>query len=132
MVLAIKEHEGTEDPPKRLPKTDVKVSGLSADMTIASFVTTTTANFFRRLNIQHGFIDVDPELWRDRDDYREGRDIVHQLKFVNDMAERGVALIEEYNSIFKKNEDQKQYLLQIVQDHRRRFSDCKKSLQMNH
>jgi len=128
MVLAINEHEGTEDPPKRLMK--MNVTGL-VNMTVANFVTKNTSNFFRKLGIQYGFIDVDPELWNDRDDYRQGRDIVHQLKVVNDIAEQGVALIEEYNSILTNDEDQKQYLLQIVQDHRKRFPNCNKRTQIN-
>lgn len=134
MVVAISQVEGTdgEDPPKRLSKTDIKVLGLSADMTVANFVSKATYRFFRRLGIQYSFINVDPELWSERDDYKQGRDIVHQLKVVNDLAERGVALIEEYNSILTKNEEQKQYLLQIVQDHRQRFPDCKKRSLMDH
>jgi len=52
------------------------------------------------------------------------------VKVVNDSAERGVALIEEYNSIITRKENQKQYLLQVVQDHRRKFPDCKKELLM--
>lgn len=128
MVLDINEHEGTEDPPKRLMK--MNITGL-VNMTVANFVTKTTSNFFRTLGIQYGFIYVDPDLWNDRDDYRQGRDIVHQLKVMNDIAEQGVTLIEEYNSILTNDEDQKQYLLQIVQDHRKRFPNCNKLTQIN-
>ena len=49
------------------------------------------------------------------------------MKVINDDAERGVALIEEYNALITKNEEQKQFLLQVVQDHRRRFPDCSKA-----
>ena len=38
-----------------------------------------------------------------------------------------MALIEEYNSLFTKDKEQKQYLLQIVQDHGSRFPDATKS-----
>ena len=34
-----------------------------------------------------------------------------------------MALIEEYNSILTKDEEQKQFLLQVVEDHRERFPD---------
>ena len=53
--------------------------------------------------------------------------VANGLKVVNDLAERGIALIEEYNSLFTKDEEQKQYLLQIVQDNRSRFPDARKS-----
>lgn len=38
---------------------------------------------------------------------------------VNDSAERGVKLIQEYNKIITNNEEEKQYLLQIVEDNRK-------------
>ena len=43
-------------------------------------------------------------------------------------AERGVALIKEYNGILTKKKNQKQYLIQVVQDNRRKFPDCAKEL----
>ena len=36
------------------------------------------------------------------------------MKVTNDLAERGVKLMEEYNKILTNDEQQKQYLLQIV------------------
>lgn len=42
---------------------------------------------------------------------------VTQMKVVNDCAEHGVALIQTYNSILTKNEDQKQFLLRLVAEH---------------
>jgi len=46
---------------------------------------------------------------------------------VNDVAERNVKLIEEYNTILTKDEDQKQYLLQVVNEYRKKYPDSKKS-----
>lgn len=46
---------------------------------------------------------------------------------VNDFAERGVALIQEYNQILTKDEQQCQYLLQVVEWHRCQFPDAKKT-----
>src|SRR5208282_5687598 len=50
--------------------------------------------------------------------------IVTKLPCVNDCAERGVALIEKFNST-TKDESQKQYLLQVVEQHRKTF--CKRN-----
>lgn len=44
------------------------------------------------------------------------------MKVVNDLAERRVVLIQEFNSSITHNEEQKQFLLQVVEDHRREFS----------
>lgn len=48
------------------------------------------------------------------------------LAVVNDRAERGVALIQEFNKRLTKNEDQLQFLLQVVSEHRRQFPSCVK------
>ena len=63
-------------------------------------------------------------MWELSDDYK-------YLKVLNDNSERGVDLIKEYNSIITKKENQKQCLLQIVHDHRRKFPECKKDLIKN-
>ena len=46
---------------------------------------------------------------------------------VNDTAERGVKLIQDFNNSITKNEAQKQYLLQCVEEYRKIYGDCKKS-----
>lgn len=46
---------------------------------------------------------------------------------VNDIAEKGVKLIEEYNTITTNDETQKQYLLNIVCDYCNKYPDSKKS-----
>src|SRR6218665_2491942 len=97
-------------------------------MAIEDIVTKNSRLFFQRLGISSDFLDSDPQTWELRDDYKAALKTVSQLKVVNDSAERGVALIEEYNSMITRKENQKQYLLQVVQDHRKKFPDCKKEL----
>jgi len=82
--------------------------------------------YFCLRDIETRFLEENPSLWELRNDYIEGLHTVQQLQVANDNAERGVALIEEYNKIITKKETQKQYLLQVVQYHRRRFPECKK------
>lgn len=60
-------------------------------------------------------------------DYHLGLSVVRRMQVVNDFAERGVALIQNYNSILTKDENQKQFLLQVVESHRKRFPDARKS-----
>lgn len=45
---------------------------------------------------------------------------------MNDTAERGVKLMQDYNNILSRSEEQKQYILQIVKDYRLRFPNCNK------
>lgn len=62
-----------------------------------------------------------PTSWNLREDYIYGQQVEGQLCVVNDHAERGVALIEEFNSIITKNEEQMQYLPQVARDRRQRI-----------
>ena len=50
----------------------------------------------------------------------------NNIKVVNDCAERGVKLIEDYGNIITQNEDQMQYLLQVVATHRQQFPNPSK------
>ena len=41
------------------------------------------------------------------------------MRVVNDTAERGVKLFEEYNSLLTNDEEEKQFLLQVVEANRK-------------
>ena len=55
------------------------------------------------------------------------------INVINDCAECGVALISQCNEILTKNEEQRQYLLNAVQQYRDKIKSAKKSslIQMN-
>jgi len=65
-------------------------------------------------------------LWESRDDYKQATEAVESLKVVNDHAKRGVALLREYSGLINRDEAQLQYLLQVVEDHRRLYPDSGK------
>ena len=46
-------------------------------------------------------------------EYVQGKLVIGNLKVVNDSAERGIKLIEDFNEKFTKDENQKQFLLQV-------------------
>jgi hypothetical protein len=116
MVVAIKETEGSDEPPKRVaPFLDASMKQLH------HFVTRSTGRFFEILGLSDEFLDLDPAEWGDQEIYKKNRDVVRSVKVVNDLAERGVALIQEFNASITRNEEQKQYLLQVIEDHRREF-----------
>jgi hypothetical protein len=52
---------------------------------------------------------------------------VKSLKVVNDAAERGVALIQTFNGILTNQEEEKQFLLQVVEKHRHDFPNPNKT-----
>lgn len=76
------------------------------------------------------FLEVDPSVWKGLDSYKKSRDIVKGIKVVNDCAERGVALISQFNAKLTKNEEQKQYLSQVVETHRKQFKTSEKTTLM--
>ena len=116
-------HEGTEGPPKGITVDKTTVTNKN----LQDFVTHNTRNFFHILSIPDSFLSTDPETWVDNESYVKAEAIVRELRVVNDTAERGVALMQDYNLLLTKNEDQMQFALQVVKEHRKRFPDSNKS-----
>ena len=61
-------------------------------------------------------------------DFLRASSIVQELKVVNDHTERGVALIREYTvgGLMTWNEQQLQFLLRIVHEHRKKLPESRK------
>ena len=53
-----------------------------------------------------------------------------EMKVVNVYAERGIALVEEYNSSLTKDKVQKQFLRRLVDLHRKQFPVTTKATMM--
>ena len=51
---------------------------------------------------------------------------IFSLKAVNDTVERAVKLMQDFHGKLTAKEEQKQYLLFCVQEHRKLYLDCKK------
>ena len=71
----------------------------------ASLLTKKSFDLFERFNISITFLEEPPNT--------VGKKKIDALKIVNDTAERGVKLMEEFGTKFTKNETQKQFLLQV-------------------
>ena len=57
---------------------------------------------------------VDPDKWTENEEFQQAVKFVKRLRVVNDIAERGVKLTQDFDCSITKNEEQKQFLLQIV------------------
>lgn len=96
---------------------------------LSDFVSKNSLELFKKFDLPSDFLEEDISTWPNNDSFKICVQFFETLKVTNDVAERGIALIEEYNCCLTKHEEQLQYLLQIVRDHRRRFPNCnKKSL----
>ena len=68
-----------------------------------------------------------PDDWANYSSYRAAKKAVSSFVLVNDRAERGVKLIQDYNALLTKDESQKQEFLHVVTEHRKRFPNANKS-----
>ena len=90
------------------------------DNDIEGFVSQKTLEFFKRFTIPTDFINKDPSVWENDPNYTIGFNIVNNLRVVKDSAERGVKLMQEFNNVLSRNEEEKQIIMQIVSDYRKR------------
>jgi hypothetical protein len=68
---------------------------------------------FKRFGISSGYLKMDLTKWNDNLAYQSAKTTIDSLQIVNDTAERGVKLMEDFNEKCNKNENQKQSLLQV-------------------
>lgn len=90
------------------------------------FVNCNTLDFFKRFDINTRFLELDVQTWHENDDYLKGLEIAKKIKVVNDVAERVVQLTQEYINILAKDENQKQYLLQVIKEYKNEFPNATK------
>lgn len=121
LMLAAMEEEAPDQPPKR---PSVKSDAFLGSRGLEQFCTANSKRLFGLLGIQE--LPSDPTEWDEHDSFRHATKVIKGLAVVNDRAERGVALIQDYNKKLTKDEDQLQFLLQVVSEHRRQFPDCTK------
>ncbi|KAG0714936.1 hypothetical protein GWK47_013120 [Chionoecetes opilio] len=116
IVRAIFEREATEDSPKRaaLPAT----SSLPTKQ-LSDFASRGSNFLFESLKMKTSFLSKEPDTWSDDEDFKTCVAVVGGLRVINDTAERGIALIQAFNSKITKSEDQRQHLLQVVEEQRR-------------
>lgn len=85
------------------------------------FITENTVHFFSRFDISRDFLEKDPSEWSDDDEFKNTRALLSTLEVVNDNAERGVKLMEDFNKLITKDEEMKQFLLLTVSEYRKKF-----------
>ena len=129
MVKALQREQLHETDEAAPPKRITIMASNASDRSLESFVTPRTLGFFTKLQISTDFLQHDPEYWLSRDDYMSACTVIQQLQVTNDNAERGVALVQELNKLITHDEEQFQFLLQVVADHRRQYSCDKSALQ---
>jgi len=125
MVNSLKK-PGIENPPKRATVDLQTVESKELE----DFVSANTTRFFELTRLPFDFLSKDPSQWEQDDTYKSVRATVCNMRVVNDIAERGVALMDEYNLLHTNDEEQKQFLLLAVKNYRQQYPDRNKSTLM--
>lgn len=97
------------------------------DKKLDYFIGSRSHFFFQVLNLDKSFLNLPVEQWPQLEAYQHAKVVAHSLKVVNDSAERGIALATNFNKSLTKKEDEKQYLYQVVESHRKQYPDAKKA-----
>ena len=125
IVKAVNTRDCTDSEAKRFVIAKKDMNSL-AQRTLSDFVSKKSLNLFKIFDLPYDFLDIDIELWPTDESFLENKEYFQQLKVVNDLAERAVALVGEYNQCLTKNEEQFQYLLQVVKEHQKTLPNCNK------
>jgi len=115
--------KGSDELPKRITLDQFKIH----EMMLNNFVTENTRKFFQILSIPETFLNVDHDTCITNLDCLQADNVVRELRVVKDIAERSIALMQEYDALLTKDEGQTQFGLQIVQEHSTQYPDSKKS-----
>jgi len=88
-------NKGDPDPRKRIHLDQSAIY----NKRLSNLVTRNTRKFFEIVSIPDAFLEVDPETWKTNPDFLQAENVVWKLRVVNDITERGVALMPEYNML---------------------------------
>ncbi|CAH0392261.1 unnamed protein product [Bemisia tabaci] len=124
MVTALSEENPLEDGEK---KTKLRSAEDISGKDVSNFISCSSYRFFERFHLSSNFLKEDPSTWLANPQYLKNREIVKKIKVVNDTAERGVKLFEEYSQKLTKSDEERQPILQVVSDYRKAFPNVKKS-----
>ena len=77
-------------------------------------------SLFSVMQLDDSFLDLPVESWCENQSYLTAKTSARHLACVNDCTEQGVALIQDFKET-TVDEIQKQYLLQVVENHRKNY-----------
>ncbi|KAL4721075.1 hypothetical protein ACJJTC_018577 [Scirpophaga incertulas] len=115
----------SSDSSKRYVPSKEEITQNLFDMTLDDFVTQRSKRFLSRLQIDDSFLWEDVSSHFGNPAFLETRRRLSRLKVANDTAERVVKLMQNFNGLITAKEEQKQFLLRCVQEHRNLYPDCK-------
>ena len=101
---------------------DDPVLSVDKDTRLSDLVDEKSWQVFRLLNVDAScWLSQPVSAWKKDEEYLGYCHFVRNVQVTNDVAERGVAMVEEFIDQVK-DEQQLQWLIQAVEDHRKRIS----------
>lgn len=94
---------------------------------LSDFASYKTKVLFTKFELQTEFFEFDPSAWEDNEEYQTASDFFQNLFVVNDAAERGVKFMKDYNRILTRDEEEVQFILQVVDSYRKKYPSHTKS-----
>src|SRR6218665_2788917 len=86
----------------------------ATSQSLEDFVTENTMKFYEILELPIKFLTETDIEQKENEHFQKAKQFAQSLMVVSDVAERGVKLIQDFNSSITRNEEQKQYLLEVV------------------
>jgi len=97
-----------------------------SEKNIHDFISAKSKYLFARLKIDDSFLLESPSSWKTNASFLKAKNAVSTLTVVNDTSERGVKLMQDFHGLITVDEEQKQFLLRCVQEHRKMYPNCNK------
>ena len=110
-----REDEEEEDAPKRVQLNS------AISLPLEHFASPKSRSILDHLGIDDSFLQEDPDTWESNQEFKSGKAKVMNIPIVNYVAGHRVVLIEQFNSNHTTDENQLQYLLGVVENHRKKY-----------
>jgi len=94
-IVAAMDDEGDAEQTRRILLKPKDASAF-ADKSSVEFVSKNSMKLFQRLALPTSFLSKPPAEWESLEEYKRCEDFFNKLSVVNEVAERGVALSQEY------------------------------------
>ena len=98
----------------------------TAGCTLASLVTKNSLYISQALKLDEAFLSQDPSRWQKEQTYITALQVVKNIRVTNDNSERAIVLLQGFSGAIARKEDHLQFLLSVVEEHIRRFSNSRK------
>lgn len=118
------------------PKKAIISKQIAEEMNLSDFVTENTMFFFNAVcknssdMSPHDFLHINVQQWNTNETYIRAKLKVDRMLIVNDVAERAIALVSNFNEKLTKNEGEKQLLFQVVEHYKKEFPNNMTNAQM--